>query len=66
MCINAWEDYQIKCQKGDNVKKGDLLAITEAMKMETKIFANCDGVVEDIYLNQGDKIETGDLLIKIA
>ncbi|MCX8083801.1 MAG: pyruvate carboxylase [Calditerrivibrio sp.] len=57
---------KINVKKGDKVKKGDLLVITEAMKMETKIVANTDGVVEEIYLNQGDKIEAGDLLIKIA
>lgn len=57
---------KINVKKGDSVKKGDLLAITEAMKMETKIFASCDGVVEEIFLGEGDKIEAGDLLIKIA
>lgn len=57
---------KINVKKGDKVKKGDLLAITEAMKMETKIVANTDGIIEEIFLNQGDKIEAGDLLIKIA
>ncbi|MEF3255844.1 MAG: pyruvate carboxylase subunit B, partial [Deferribacterales bacterium] len=57
---------KINVKKGDKVKKGDLLIITEAMKMETKIVANIDGEIAEIYLNQGDKIEAGDLLIKIA
>jgi len=57
---------KINVKKGDKVKKGDLLVITEAMKMETKIVANTEGIIEEIYLNSGDKIEAGDLLIKIA
>lgn len=57
---------KINVKKGDKVKKGDLLVITEAMKMETKIVANTEGEISEILLNQGDKIEAGDLLIKIA
>ncbi|BDP80523.1 hypothetical protein EfmAA290_11990 [Enterococcus faecium] len=34
-------------EKGDNVKKGDTLMITEAMKMETAIEARFDGEVID-------------------
>jgi len=57
---------QVNVKQGEKVSKGDLLIITEAMKMETKITANCDGEVEEIYLHEGDKIESGDLLISLA
>jgi pyruvate carboxylase len=57
---------KINVKKGDTVVKGDLLAITEAMKIETKIAAATDGEIVDVLLNQGDKIEAGDLIIKLG
>ena len=57
---------EILVNEGDKVKKGDLLIITEAMKIETKVTANIDGVVERITLKENDKIEAGDLLIKLS
>lgn len=57
---------KINVKKGDKVKKGDLLAITEAMKIETKIASAVEGEVEEVFLNQGDKIEAGDLIIKLS
>lgn len=57
---------KVNVKQGEKVSKGDLLVITEAMKMETKITAGCDGEVEEIYLHEGDKIESGDLLINLS
>ncbi|MGA1862890.1 pyruvate carboxylase [Deferribacter thermophilus] len=57
---------KIFVKEGDEVKKGDLLVITEAMKIETKINANCDGKVEELLLHEGDKIEAGDLILKLS
>ncbi len=51
--------------KGDKVKKGDHLIITEAMKMETTVQAPFDGEVKDVYVSNGEAIETGDLLIEL-
>ncbi|WP_240375059.1 pyruvate carboxylase [Bacillus piscicola] len=53
-------------EKGERVKKGDHLMITEAMKMETTVQAPFDGEVKDIHVNDGDTIETGDLLIELT
>lgn len=52
-------------EKGEKVKKGDHLMITEAMKMETTVQAPFDGTVQAIHVNDGDAIETGDLLIEL-
>ncbi|SDG93604.1 pyruvate carboxylase [Alteribacillus persepolensis] len=52
-------------EKGEKVKKGDHLMITEAMKMETTVQAPFDGEVKDVYVTDGDTIESGDLLIEI-
>ncbi|EAC6221325.1 biotin/lipoyl-binding protein, partial [Listeria monocytogenes] len=56
---------QVVVKKGDSVKKGDPLLITEAMKMETTIQAPFDGEVSSIYVSDGDTIESGDLLIEV-
>lgn len=56
---------QVLVQKGDKVEKGQPLMITEAMKMETTIEARFDGVVEHLYVADGESIDSGDLLIEI-
>lgn len=53
-------------KKGDNVEKGQTLAITEAMKMETTVQAPFTGVVRDLFITSGESISTGDLLIELA
>ncbi|KAF1304717.1 MULTISPECIES: pyruvate carboxylase [Enterococcus] len=52
-------------KKGDRVERGDTLMVTEAMKMETAIEARFDGVVEHIYVTEGEAITTDDLLIEV-
>lgn len=52
-------------KKGDRVKSGEPILITEAMKMETTIQANFEGVIDQVYVQNGDLIETGDLLIEM-
>ena len=47
---------------GDKVKKGDVVAIVEAMKMETGISAAIDGTVEAVYAQPGDVVQAGQLL----
>ncbi len=44
---------------GDTVKKGQTVAILEAMKMENNIQAPADGVVASIDLNVGDSVLEG-------
>ena len=53
-------------KKGQSVKKGEPLLVTEAMKMETTIQAPEDGLIEHIYVSAGDVIQTDDLLLEIA
>ncbi|TSB45288.1 pyruvate carboxylase [Alkalicoccobacillus porphyridii] len=50
--------------KGDQVKKGDHLLITEAMKMETTVQAAFDGEIKDVFVSDNEPIATGDLLIE--
>jgi len=52
-------------QRGDRVKRGDTLMVTEAMKMETSIEAGFDGEVKHVYVTADEPIASGDLLIEI-
>lgn len=54
----------IKVKEGDTVKKGQLIAILEAMKMENNINADKDGVVSAVKVNKSDSVLEGtDLII---
>ncbi len=55
----------VKVSVGDKVKKGDVLLIVEAMKMENEIHAPIDGEVVEVYVHEGDKINPDECLVKI-
>ncbi len=56
----------VKVQNGASVKKGDVLLILEAMKMENEIMAPCDGTVKSINVTKGGTVETGAVLCVIG
>ena len=51
--------------KGQKVKKGEPLVVTEAMKMETTITSPIDGTVGEIYAVKGQAIISGDCLLEV-
>ncbi|MEW6057407.1 MAG: acetyl-CoA carboxylase biotin carboxyl carrier protein subunit [Bdellovibrionota bacterium] len=57
---------KILCAKGDAIEQGQPLLIIEAMKMENEIRSPQAGIVEEIPVQVGQKIETGELLVKIG
>jgi len=52
----------IKVNAGQAVKKGDVLVILEAMKMENEIVAPQDGTVASINTSVGEQVEAGAVL----
>ncbi len=50
---------------GAKVAKGDKLAVLEAMKMQTTIYAPCAGTVDEIAVGVSDAVESKDLMLKI-
>ena len=55
----------VSVQAGAQVKKGQVLMILEAMKMENEIMAPCDGTVGAVSVTKGATVETGTLLCTI-
>ncbi|MBN1132584.1 MAG: biotin/lipoyl-binding protein [Bacteroidales bacterium] len=56
---------EIKVRTGDIIKKGQLLILMEAMKMENQILADRAGVIENIRVQPGQSVLQGDVLLEI-
>ena len=56
----------VNVKNGDVVKKGQVLAILEAMKMENEIVAPRDGVVNNISVDKGQNVNHGEKLLEMA
>jgi oxaloacetate decarboxylase alpha subunit len=59
---NVWK---IEVATGQKVQEGDLLLILEAMKMENEIFADRDGTVGQILIQEGTAVTIGEILLTI-
>ncbi|MGY3724558.1 pyruvate carboxylase [Granulicatella balaenopterae] len=57
---------QLAVKVGEKVEKGQAIIVTEAMKMETTINAPISGIVSHILVEEGDQIQSKDLLIEIS
>ncbi len=55
----------VHVSSGEAVVEGQLLMVVEAMKMEHKITAGAAGIVESVRFNEGDRVDTGDLLVEL-
>ena len=53
----------VNVSNGQAVKKGDVLVVLEAMKMENEIQAPRDGVVASVAVTKGSNVETGAVLV---
>ncbi len=55
----------VKVANGAQVNEGDVVAVLEAMKMETEILASTSGTVTSVSANKGDQVNLGDAIITI-
>ncbi len=56
----------VNVANGAAVKKGDVLMILEAMKMENEIMSPCDGTILSVNVTKGASVETGAVLCVIG
>lgn len=55
----------VKVTAGEQVKKGQVIAVLEAMKMENDICAPEDAVVASVAVTQGQSVNTGDVIVTL-
>ena len=56
----------VNVSAGDTVRKGQVLMILEAMKMENEIMCPCDGKIVSVSVTKGATVESGTLLCVIG
>jgi len=57
---------KVMVKPGDKVENGQSLLVLSSMKMENTIAASEDGVIEEVYVSEGENIEAGVVLLKFA
>lgn len=60
------EDAEAFVKVGDTVKKGQTLAIVEAMKLMNEIESDFDGTVKEVLVENGAPVEYGQPLFRIG
>ena len=56
---------KVNVSNGQAVKKGDVLMILEAMKMENEILAPCDATVSSVNVSAGQSVDSGATLCSL-
>lgn len=56
---------EVRVAPGKSVKRGEVLLMLEAMKMQNEIPAPFDGVVAEVLVSQGTSVQTSDVLVRI-
>lgn len=56
---------KVNVTAGQAVKKGDVVAVIEAMKMENEISATVDGTIASVNVQKGASVATDDVIVSI-
>jgi len=54
---------KINCRQGEMVRKGDVLIILEAMKMENEIHSPIDGFIKEICVKEGMTVSSEEVMV---
>ena len=57
---------KLNVKNGQSIKRGEILCILEAMKMENEIIAPADGTIIKTEVQQGSAVQTDDILVVIG
>jgi len=55
----------VKVKVGDKVKKGDVVCVVEAMKLENDVVSTFDGVITEILVSKGQAVVGKQALVKV-
>lgn len=56
---------ELMVKEGDEVKKGDVVMVLEAMKMKNRLKCQVSGTVKRVHVKPGDNVPRGTLLMEI-
>jgi biotin carboxyl carrier protein len=54
---------KINCRPGEMVKKGDVIIVLEAMKMENEIHSPMDGLVKEVNVKEGMTVSPEEIMV---
>ncbi len=57
---------KVLVEEGDNIQAGDVIAVIEAMKMETEIKSPVTGTVQSVDIEAGNHVQTGQVLVTVV
>ncbi|MHA6486333.1 acetyl-CoA carboxylase biotin carboxyl carrier protein subunit [Bacillus cabrialesii] len=63
MAGNLWK---VHVKAGDQIEKGQEVAILESMKMEIPIVSDRSGIVKEVKKHEGDFANEGDVLLVLS
>ena len=57
---------QVNVQAGEKIEKDSCACVVEAMKMENELNVEVSGVVQEVLVQEGDMVETGQALLRVS